>query len=159
MNIKFIQSTKQQKSIKLNIKINKEKRYKATLTELRTHLDENEKHLNDITREKGVSNWLKPCPISDQGYYLNKQQFWYCVRLRNGWRLTNIPSTCSCGSKMDIQHAMSCKKGGFITTRHNISVTWLQICKDVNMEPQLLRVTGDTFENQTANTSTKQGSI
>ena len=60
---------------------------------------------------------------------------------------------------MDIQHAMSCKKGGFITARHNISVTWLQICKDVNMEPQLLRVTGDTFENQTANTSTKQGSI
>ena len=49
-----------QKSIKLNMKINKEERYKANLTELRTQLDENQKGLNDMTQEKGVSNWLKP---------------------------------------------------------------------------------------------------
>ena len=71
----------EQKSIKLNIKISKEERYKATLIELQTHLDENQKCLNCITQEKGVSNWLKVYPISDQGYDLNKQQFWDCVRL------------------------------------------------------------------------------
>ena len=109
----------EQKSIKLNIKINKEERYRATLTELRTQLDEIQRRLNDVTQEKGVSNWLKAYPISDQGYDLNKQQFWSCVCLRYGWRLTNIPSICSCGSNVDIQHAMSCKKGGFITIRHN----------------------------------------
>ena len=49
----------EQKSIKSNIKINKEERYKATLTELRTRLNENRKRLNYITQEKGVSNWLK----------------------------------------------------------------------------------------------------
>ena len=107
----------EQKSVKLNIKINKEERYNATLTELRTQLDENQKRVNDITQEKGVSNWLKAHPISDQGYDLNEQQFWDCVRLRYGWRLTNTPSTCSCGTKMDIQHAMDCKKRGFITIR------------------------------------------
>ena len=100
----------EQKSIKLNIKINKEERYKATLAELQTQLDENQKRLNNITPERGVSNRLKAYPISDQRYDLNKQLFWDCVRLRNGWRLTNIPSTCSCGSKMNIQLAMSCKK-------------------------------------------------
>ena len=54
----------EQKSIKLNIKINKEERYKATLTELRTQLDQNQKGLNDIRQEKRVSNWLKAYPIS-----------------------------------------------------------------------------------------------
>ena len=81
----------EQKSIKLNIKINKEERYKAFLTELRNQLDEKQKHLNDITQEKRVSNCLKAYPISDQGYDLNKQQFWDCVHLRYGWRLTTIP--------------------------------------------------------------------
>ena len=76
------------------------------MTGLRTPLDENQKRLNEITQGKGVSNWLKAYLIFDQGYDLNKQQFWDCVRLRYGCRLTNIPSTCICGSKMDIQHAV-----------------------------------------------------
>ena len=25
---------------------------------------------------------------------------------------------CPCGSKFDIQHSMSCQKGGFVTIRH-----------------------------------------
>ena len=108
------------------------------MTKLRTQLDENQKHLNNITQEKGVSNWLKAYPISDQGYDLNKQQFWSCVCLRYGWRLTNIPSICSCGSNVDIQHAMSCKKGGFITIRHNdlrdLTANLLtELCKDVDI--------------------------
>ena len=39
----------EQKLIKLNIQRNKEERYKATLTELRTQSDENQRRLNDIT--------------------------------------------------------------------------------------------------------------
>ena len=59
---------------------------------------------------------------------------------------------------MDIQHAMSCKKGGFITIRHNdlrdLTANLLtEVCKDVDIEPQLLPVMGETFENRTANTS------
>ena len=116
-----------------------------------------QKHLNDIRQEKRVSNWLKAYPINDQGYDLKKQQFWDCVRLHCGWRLMNIPSTCSCGSKMDIQHPMSCKKGGFITIRHNLrdltANLMTMVCKDVDIEPQLLHVTGETLNNRTANTS------
>ena len=56
----------EQKSIKTNIKIDKKERYKATLIKLRTHLNENQKHLNDKSQVKGVSNWLKTCLISDQ---------------------------------------------------------------------------------------------
>ena len=87
-----------------------------------------------------------------KGYDLSKEKFWDCVCLRYGWRLTNIPSTCSCGSKMNIQHAMSCKKGGeFITIRHNdlcdLTANLLtEVCKDVDIEPQLLPVTGETLK-------------
>ena len=59
---------------------------------------------------------------------------------------------------MDIQHAMSCKKGEFITIRHNdlrdLTANLLtEVCKDVDKEPQLLPVTDETFENRTTNTS------
>ena len=53
---------------------------------------------------------------------------------------------------------MSCKKGGFITIRHNdlrdLTANLLtEVCKDVDIEPQLLPVTGETFENRTTNIS------
>ena len=146
------------KTIKANIKSEKEERHKTTLNEIKRCLSENDNRLNDISQEKGASNWLAAYPISDQGYDLNKQQFWDSIRLRYGWRLANIPSTCSCGSKMDIQHAMSCKKGGFVTIRHNnvrdLTANLLnEVCNDVNIEPQLLPVTGERFNNRTANVS------
>ena len=53
---------------------------------------------------------------------------------------------------MNIQHAMSCKKGGeFITIRHNdlcdLTANLLtEVCKDVDIEPQLLPVTGETLK-------------
>ena len=53
---------------------------------------------------------------------------------------------------------MSCKKGGFITIRHNdlcdLTANLLaEVCKDFDIEPQLLPVTGETFDSRTANTS------
>ena len=53
---------------------------------------------------------------------------------------------------------MICKKGGFIQTRYNdlrdLPANLLtEVCKDVNIEPQLLPVAGETFNNRTANIS------
>ena len=65
----------------------------------------------------------------------------------------NIPSTCSCGPKMDIQHAMSVKKIGVIAIKHNdLRDLTANLCKNVDIVLQLLPVPGETFENQTANT-------
>ena len=55
------------KLIKGNIKTEKEERHKTTLVEIKRRLTENENRLNDITQEKGASNWLAAYPISDQG--------------------------------------------------------------------------------------------
>ena len=67
-----------------------------------------------------------------------------------------IPSTGSCGSKMDIQHAMRFKKGGLITIRHNdlrnlTAYRLTESCKDVDIEPK--PVMGEIFNNRTASTS------
>ena len=48
---------------------------------------------------------------------------------------------------MDIQHAMSCKKIEFIAIRHNdlrdlTAHLQTQVCKNVDVEPQLLPVLG-----------------
>ena len=57
-----------------------------------------------------------------------------------------------------MQHALSCKKGGFVTLRHNtlrdttaklLSV----VCHDVKVEPQLHPLTGESLEERTANHS------
>ena len=42
---------------------------------------------------------------SDQGLNLTKQQFWDSLRIRYERGLPNIPSSCACSSKTDIQHA------------------------------------------------------
>ena len=82
-------------------------------------MSENLKRFNDISEEKGVSNWLTAYPILEHGFDLNKQQFWDCLHIRYGWDLKNLPTTYPCGLKFDFQHSMSCKKGGFVTIRHN----------------------------------------
>ena len=61
-----------------------------------------------------------------------------------------MPSTFCCSAKMDIQHAMSWKRGGFVTIRHNdlrdLTANLLSnVCNDVEIEPKLLPVTGENF--------------
>ena len=75
-------------------------------------------------------------PIVENGFELTKQQFWDSIRLRYGWSIANLPTTCACGSAYTIQHSMSCKKGGFINIRHDdvrdLAVKLLsEVCHDV----------------------------
>ena len=76
----------EQKSIKSNIKVNKKECNKATMTKLRTQLNENQKRLSDIMQEKGVSNWLKAYPINDKGMISTNNNFgtvFICVMAGN----------------------------------------------------------------------------
>ena len=78
-------------------------------------MDEKEKRLVKISTEKDLSNWLTMLSITEHSFELSKQQFWDSVRLRYGWEIANLP----CESKFDIQHSISCKKGGFVSIRQN----------------------------------------
>ena len=84
----------EQKKLKTKIKTEREHIHKNVLNTLQNYLKENQLCLNSINREKGVSSWLTSYPISDHGFDLTKQQFWDSLRLRYGWVLPNMPSTC-----------------------------------------------------------------
>ena len=75
--------------------------------------------LNELACAKGASSWLTLLPIADEGYDLNKELFWDLIRIRYGYQLKRMPTTCECGSSFDLQHALSCKKGGFVSLQHN----------------------------------------
>ena len=112
-------------------------------------MDEIQKRRNEIAQESGSSNWLTVIPVIDSDYVLNKQEFWDNIRLRYGWRIPGLPATCACGDKFTIQHAMSCKKGGFVNLHHNeardITAHLLnEVCKHVSVEPTLLKMNGET---------------
>lgn len=53
------------------------------------------------------------------GLTLNKQEFRDSLRLRYNLPLQDLPSTCACGEPSNVSHVLSCKKGGFVTQRHD----------------------------------------
>ena len=111
-------------------------------------MNDKEKRLADISALTGFSNWLTLLSITEFGFKLSKQQFWDSIRLRYGWENSHLPTSCPCGSKFDIQHSMSCKKGGFIYIRHNdlrnlTANVMLEVCNDTEIEPKLTPLSGE----------------
>ena len=125
------------------------------LEEIRSRLSEQEKRTNTANQEVGSYNWLTVLPLSEQHYYLNKEEFRDALRLRYNWNIPRLPATCACNLKFSVDHALSCKKGGFITLRHNeirdITASVLnEVCKDVELEPLLIPLNGETFKNKSS---------
>ena len=57
----------------------------------------------------------------------------------------NTPPFCECGEKNNADHALSCKKGGYINMRHdqirNLEADFMKaICRDVKIEPHLIPI-------------------
>ena len=111
----YIISERKAKQLKQDMKRITENNCKSFLQELNVQMNEKEKRLVKISTEKGISNWLTMLPITEHTFELSKQQFWDSVRLPYGWEIANLPTFCQCGSKFDIEHSMSCKKGGFVS--------------------------------------------
>ena len=104
----------------------------------------------ELATEKGASNWLTVIPIKEMDYNLNKGEFRDAVKLRYEWEIADKPSVCVCGDTFNIDHAMICKRGGFIIQRHNelrdLEANMLNIvCNDVEVEPVLQELTGEVL--------------
>ena len=104
----------------------------------------------ELATEKGASNWLTVIPIKEMDYNLNKGEFRDAVKLRYEWEIDDKPSVCVCGDTFNIDHAMICKRGGFIIQRHNelrdLEADMLNIvCNDVELEPVLQELTGEVL--------------
>ena len=136
--------------IKREIKNQKQQTHQAKLENIRPYLTEEQIRLNNLNQEHGSSSWLTTLPLSEEGYDLTKQLFWDLIRIRYGWTLTKPPAHCDCGEKFYLQHALSCKKGGFVSLRdkfsRDITSSLLsEVCNNVQVEPQLQPLTGESF--------------
>ena len=101
--------------------------------------------------EKGASSWLTTLPLVDFGFILSKTEFQDALRLRYVKPILNIPKNCACGKQNSVDHALSCKRGGFVHLQHNqardliIGMLNDAGCKDVVAEPLLAPLTGEKF--------------
>ena len=83
--------------------------------------------------------------------------FWDSVYLRFGIQLPRLPVSCVCGAKFDVQHALSCKIGGFVGIRHNEVRDFTaeildEVCSDVAVEPLLTPLSGEQFNLRSTTT-------
>ena len=73
------------------------------------------------------------------------------MRLRYGIPLKRLPSNCGCSRPYNVQHGISCKKGGFVTLRHNelrdnIAEMLVKVTSDVKLEPALQPLSGQEIK-------------
>ena len=139
------------KKIKDKVKCEKELFHKNKLDQILENLNVKQKQLNEMAREKGVSNWLNAYPLKEYGFDLNKQQFWDGISIRYDWPLNNLPTTCACGLKYDFQHSVSCKKRGLVSILHNdirdlTANISREVYNDVEVEAKLIPLTGEQLQ-------------
>ena len=135
-----------------NVKDRKEQKLKEECTTILESLDDKMKRILELAQEKGCGAWLTALPIQALGYTLNKQEFRDSVCLRYGWRVPNTPAYCQCDKKNDIDHALSCKKGGYVIMRHNRirdleADLMREVCHNVKVEPELLPLDANQMRN------------
>ena len=86
---------------------------------MRTNLQYKQPIKRYIAQEQGNLGWLIVLFIEQLGCSLSKAKFWDAVYLRYGLPLKQPLSHCGCSKVCTVQHALSCKRGGFVTLRHN----------------------------------------
>ena len=112
---------------------------------------------NDLATMKGASSWIITLPLASENFQLNKREFYDPISIRYRWPLKYLPSTCPCGKQFDVDHALSCMKGGFVYQRHDdvrdvLSEMLKEVCKDVKTEPHLRPLTGEVLPNNNNST-------
>ena len=70
--------------------------------------------------------------------------------------MARFPTKCVCSEDFSVEHALNCKKGGFISSRHNdvrdfTAELLSEVCHDVAVEPLLTPLTGEMFKYKSAN--------
>ena len=57
--------------------------------------------------------------LEEQGFTLTKRKFRDALALRYNKPLRGLPSKCPCGQTVSVNHALNCKRGGFVIIPHN----------------------------------------
>ena len=86
-----------------------------------------------------MSSWLNVVPAARHQFHLSAQEFRDALAIRYKKPLLGIPPQCDgCSAPFDLAHALSCRKGGLVTQKHNevrdafgdlASLAWNQFVK------------------------------
>ena len=144
------------KKRKKEVKHGTERSNQSKLKEIIDTFSEEKRKILELVGEQGASSWLNSLPLRRYDFYMEKQAFWDALRC--GIPLSKIPIHCVCGSINTVEHAFNCKRGEFITIRHNDIRDFTckllnKVCHDVEVEPLLTPLTGETFNYATTNKS------
>ena len=138
------------RSLELTTRRERYVRLEDKLNDLRNSLPENTKRAVDLAVEKGASSWLTVIPVKEMDLNLNKREFKDAVHLMYDWQISDVPNVCICGEPLNVDHAMICKRGGFIIQRHNelrgLEAQMLNLVfHDVEVVPVLQEITGESL--------------
>ena len=129
----------------------------AMFEEIKQKLSDSAAKNLELQSHKGASSWLTCLPLAEHDFVVNKQEFKDAMSLRYGKPINGMPRYCSCGEANNLNHALICKRGGYVSIRHNQirdleSSMLSEVCKDVKTEPPLIPLTNERFPPST-NTS------
>ena len=101
-----------QQNIKRRIQRTKHTKQKEETKIFQSNLPSPLQHSIELAQEKGASAWLTALPIEEHGHKAAFKDS-LSLSLRYGWPFQNSPSHCSCGQPFTVEHALTCKTGGF----------------------------------------------
>ena len=154
----LMQSIELDRKRKVAVRQHHEAALKEKADDLQKHLPEAQQRAMAQAREEGGSSTLTTIPVAEHGYFFDvKADFHDHIHLRYCWPLDNLPSICPCGERFTVDHAQICKLSGFIHMRHDDPTVFLASCmkevhNNVEVEPKLQPLTGETSRHRTANT-------
>ena len=151
----YVYDKVREKKIDAEIKKVREEAHALKLGTLRSSMTPQQIRANDLSQLKGASAWLTSLPLKEEGFSLNKREFFDAITLRNRWNLKRVPTHCQCKKSFDSDHAMQCMLGGYVTRRHNrirdlVAKLLNSVAHGVQIEPPLQSLTGEALED-TAN--------
>jgi hypothetical protein len=106
-------------------------------------------------QEKGGSVLVTTLPLKKFNFALSKQEFRDQLLMRYRWPVPDLPTKCSCGKQFTIDHSQICHLGGFVNMRHDeirdlLATQMREVLKDVETEPKLTPLSGETLHPRTA---------
>ena len=144
----YVQDRRAEQAVDLEIKNSRKQQQERTLTSLRSKMTKEQLRGNDLAQMKGASAWLTSLPLKDEGYVLNKREFFDSIYLRYRWDLKRLPINCACSQKFTMDHALQCQTGGYVIKRHNrirdmVADFLNDVAHGVHTEPGLQPLTGE----------------
>ena len=143
----------EQKELRAQVVSEKSNECKQKITSIKSKVSISTQRAIEQASQPGASSWLSARPLTEQGTTLNKSEFRDAIALRYNKPIKNLPERCPCGQPFNASHAMDCKRGGFITIRHNnirdFEAKLLEkVSSDVEVEPVLQPIRGEKFSGR-----------